>query len=273
MSTVYLNGDYLPLNEAKISVLDRGFLFADGVYEVMPCYKGHLFEFNPHILRLQQSLAEISIECTYTIEQWRQLLLPLIDSSRHQYIYLHVTRGVAAKRDHAFPKNIMPTVFAMCSDIVPFKNEIKAITLEDNRWDLCHIKATALLANVLLRQQAIEQESSEAVLIKKGYVTEGAASNLFALINGVLTTPPLTHDLLPGITRQVILKMAKDNNINVVEIPVSLDALKNAEEIWLTSSIREILAVVELDGIPVADGKAGHLWHNINTLFQNYKIA
>jgi D-alanine transaminase len=272
--TVYLNGDYLPLNEAKISVLDRGFLFADSVYEVIPCYKGQLFEFNAHIQRLQQSLAEISLEYVYTIEQWRQLLTPLIDHSRHQYIYLQITRGVAAKRDHAFPKSITPTVFAICSDIVPVKNYqqgIKSITLDDSRWHLCHIKATALLANILLRQQAIEKDTAEAILIKDGSVTEGAASNLFAVINGVLTTPPLTHDILPGITRQVVLQLAQAHHINVAEAVISVDALKNAQEIWLTSSTREILAVVELDGRPVANGSVGDLWHTLNALFQHYK--
>ncbi len=271
---VYLNGAYLPLCDAKISVLDRGFLFGDGVYEVIPCYKGDFFEFDAHIERLKNSLVGIKLDYARTTEQWRQLLEPLIDNTRNQYIYLHITRGVAAKRDHAFPKGITPTVFAMCNDIVTVKNRelgIKGVSLDDNRWHLCNLKSTALLANVLLKQQAMENNNSEAILIKDGYVTEGAASNLFALINGVLTTPPLTNDILPGITREVILKIAKANHIKVVEQEISMEALKKAEEIWLVSSTREILAVVELDGIKVAEGKVGQLWHTINTLFQNYK--
>ncbi|MDQ7091799.1 MAG: aminotransferase class IV [Methylococcales bacterium] len=272
--TVYLNGDYLPLNEAKISVLDRGFLFGDGVYEVIPCYQGHLFEFNAHMQRLEKSLAGIQLVYHRPLEEWRQIVQPLIDSARNQYIYLHLTRGVATKRDHAFPANTAPTVFAMCSDIIPVtarEHGFKGVTFNDNRWHLCHIKSTALLANVLLKQQAIETNQSEAILIKKGYVTEGASSNLFALINGVLTTPPLTNDILPGITREVILKIAKVNQIKTAEQPISEDALRNADEIWLVSSTREILPVIELDGCKVAEGKVGNLWRTVNTLFQNYK--
>ena len=270
---VYLNGAYLPLCDAKISVLDRGFLFGDGVYEVIPCYQGNLFEFDAHIKRLKNSLIGIKLDYVRTNEQWRQLLEPLIDKRRNQSIYLHITRGVAVKRDHAFPKDITPTIFAMCNDIVAVKDRelgIKGVSLDDNRWRLCNLKSTALLANVLLKQQAMEN-NSEAILIKDSYVTEGAASNLFALINGVLTTPPLTKDILPGITRAVILKIAKANHIKVAEQAISIEALKNATEIWLVSSTREILPVVELDDIKVAEGEVGQLWHTINTLFQNYK--
>ena len=272
--TVYLNGDYLPLNEAKISVLDRGFLFGDGVYEVIPCYHGSLFEFSAHFARLEQSLAGIRLPCPHTLEQWRELCLPLIDATRNQYIYLQITRGVAPKRDHGFPEKIQPTVFIMCSDIATVlknKNGIKALTLDDSRWNLCNIKATTLLANVLHRQEAIENKSTEAILIKNNFVSEGAASNLFAVIEGVLTTPPITNDILAGITRQVILKIARANNISVQEAPISLESLKQADEIWLSSSVREILPVIELDGIKISGGKVGALWHQINTFFQDYK--
>ncbi len=271
---VYLNGVYLPLCDAKISVLDRGFLFGDGVYEVIPCYKGNFFEFDTHIERLKNSLIGIKLDYLRTTEQWRQLLEPLIDNTRNQYIYLHITRGVAAKRDHAFPKDITPTVFAMCNDIVAVKDRelgIKGVSLDDNRWHLCNLKSTALLANILLKQQAIENGDSEAILIKNGYVTEGAASNVFAVIDGVLTTPPLSNDILPGITRGVILKIAKENNIQVAEQVIPIEVLKKATEIWLVSSTREILPVVELDGMKIAEGKVGQLWHTVNTLFQNYK--
>lgn len=273
-NTVYLNGKYLPLKDAKISVLDRGFLFGDGVYEVIPCYKGHLFEFEAHIKRLEMSLAEIRIKSPFTQVQWQTLLRPLIDESFDQYIYLHLTRGVAPKRDHGFPEGTEPTVFAMCSNIVPLagvENGIRSITLDDSRWDWCHVKATTLLANVLLRQKALDSDSGEAILVKDGYVTEGAASNLFAVIDGTLVTPPLTKDILPGITRDVILKIARMNDIPVAEENIPADALNNAEEIWLTSSTREIVPVVELDGKPVKDGKVGPLWHTLNSLFQAYK--
>ncbi|MDD5409856.1 MAG: D-amino acid aminotransferase [Methylobacter sp.] len=272
--TVYLNGDYLPLNEAKISVMDRGFLFGDGIYEVIPSYSGHLFRFQEHMERLENSLTIIRLTNPHTREQWLKILTPLLDSSLDQYIYLQITRGVAPKRDHAFPENIPPTVFAMCSNIAPLDNRdsgVKAISVDDSRWELCNVKATTLLANILLRQQAVEQGCAEAILVKDGYVTEGAASNVFAVIDGILMTPPQSHEILPGITRDVILEIAQQNNILCREEIISLDALKTASEIWIASSTREIVPVVELDSEKVSDGKPGPVWQTMNRLFQAYK--
>jgi D-alanine transaminase len=271
---IYLNGEYVPLEDAKISVLDRGFLFGDAIYEVIPCYQGKLFEFEAHLKRLDKNLREIQIDLQYSVEEWETLLRPLIDAKQAQYIYLHITRGAADKREHAFPKNIRPTVFAMCSDIVPIPDReagIKGLTVDDNRWRLCHIKSTSLLANILLKQQTFDRDQCEAVLHHQGYVTEGAVSNLFAVINGVLVTPPLSNSILPGITREVILKLAQENNITSAEKMISLTELKQAEEIWLVSSTRELLAMIELDGDPVGSGTVGHLWHTMNALFQTYK--
>ncbi len=272
--TVYLNGQYLPLNEAKISVMDRGFLFGDGIYEVIPSYSGHLFRFQEHMERLENSLDTIRLANPHTREQWLEILTPLLDSSLDQYIYLQITRGVGPKRDHAFPENIAPTVFAMCSNIVPFDGRdsgVKAISVDDSRWELCNVKATTLLANILLRQQAVEQGCAEAILVKDGYVTEGAASNVFAVIDGILITPPKGHEILPGITRDVILEIAEQNNIPYSEEIISLDALKTADEIWIASSTREIIPVVELDSEKIADGKPGPAWQTMNRLFQAYK--
>ncbi len=272
--TVYLNGDYLPLNEAKISVLDRGFLFGDGVYEVIPVYSGHLFHFQDHMERLGQSLASIRLANPHNQEQWLNIITPLLDSSQDQSVYLQITRGTADKRDHAFPKNIPPTVFVMSSNMMPFEGKntgVKAISMDDSRWELCHIKAITLLANILHRQEALDQGCAEAILIKDGYVTEGAASNVFAVIDGLLVTPPKSHDILPGITRDVILAIAQKNNIPCAEEIISLDALAIASEIWITSSMREIIPVVELDSKPVADGKPGPVFQTINQLFQAYK--
>ncbi|MDO9105857.1 MAG: D-amino acid aminotransferase [Methylovulum sp.] len=272
--TVYLNGQYLPLNEAKISVMDRGFLFGDGVYEVIPAYHGRLFYLRQHLERLDNSLAAIRLANPHTREQWQAILAPLLDAGQNQYIYLQITRGVAVKRDHAFPENIQPTVFAMCSNIMPFAGRdagIKAVTMDDSRWKLCNAKAITLLANILHRQEALDQGSAEAILVRDGYVTEGAASNVFAVIDGVLLTPPKGHDILPGITRDVILEIAQTNHIACREEAISLAQFKSAEEIWVTSSTREIIPVVELDGQPVADGKPGPLWQNMDQLFQAYK--
>jgi len=271
---VYLNGEYLPLSEAKVSVLDRGFLFGDGVYEVIPSYSGSLFRIQDHLIRLQTSLERIRLEISYSLEQWLEILTPLLDKAKDQSIYLQITRGVAPKRDHAFPKAIQPTIFASCSDIHPISDiekGVKAITMEDNRWEMCNVKATTLLANVLMKQDAIEQGAAEAILHKQGYVTEGATSNLFAVFDGVLTTPKKSTDILPGITRQVILELAKNNGIPVNEDVFSLDALRAASEIWITSSTREIVPVVTLDSKKVGDGSTGKIWHKMNQLFQSYK--
>jgi D-alanine transaminase len=273
--TVYLNGRYLPLNEAKVSVMDRGFLFGDGIYEVIPCYFGQLFHFQAHIARLTASLAGIRMVNPYTTEQWLEIFKPLMDVSENQYIYLQITRGTAPKRDHAFPENTPPTIFAMCNNIVPFAGlnaGVKAITLDESRWQFCNIKAITLLANILHRQDAIDQNCAEAILVnKEGFITEGAASNVFAVIDSVLITPPKTTSILAGITRDVILELAEKNNIPYREDNISLAALKTASEIWVTSSTREIIPVVELDGQPVADGKVGVVWHAVNDIFQAYK--
>jgi len=271
---VYLNGDYLPLTEAKVSVLDRGFLFGDGVYEVIPSYSGHLFRMQDHLDRLQISLGRIRLEFSYDLSKWLEILTPLLDNSKDQYIYLQITRGVAPTRDHAFPEEPVPTVFAMCSDIKPFagvETGVKALTIEDSRWEMCNVKATTLLANILLRQQAIEQGCAEAILHRNGYVTEGAASNLFAVIDGVLITPEKTNEILPGITRQVILELAENNGVQLSEEIISVEALHTASEIWITSSTREIVPVIELDSKQVGAGVPGPVFKEMNQLFQQYK--
>jgi D-alanine transaminase len=272
--TVYLNGQYIPQDEAKISVMDRGFLFGDGVYEVIPCYLGQLFHFQAHIDRLTASLAGIRMENPYSTEQWLEIFKPLMDVNENQYIYLQITRGVAPKRDHAFPENTTPTIFAMCNNIAPFaglETGVKAITADDSRWKFCNIKAIALLAHLLHRQEAVDEHCAEAILIKDGIVTEGAASNVFAVIDGILVTPLKDNRILAGITRDVILELAAKNNIPHSERDISLAELTTATEIWVTSSTREIIPVVELDGVAVADGKVGAVWHTMNTIFQAYK--
>jgi D-alanine transaminase len=272
--TVYLNGQYLPLSDAKVSVMDRGFLFGDGIYEVIPAYSGKLFHFQEHMERLENSLSSIRLANPHDRAQWLEILTPLLDKNLDQSIYLQITRGVASKRDHAFPENVTPTVFAMGSNIVPFENlesGVKAISVDDSRWELCNVKATTLLANILLRQQAVEKGCAEAILVKDGYVTEGAASNIFAVIDGILITPPQGCEILPGITRNVILELARKNNIPYSEDIISLDALKTASEIWLTSSTREIVPVIQLDNETIANGKPGPIWQTMNQLFQAYK--
>jgi D-alanine transaminase len=272
--TVYLNGHYLPLSDAKISVMDRGFLFGDGVYEVIPAYAGRLFRLEDHLQRLDNSLRSIRLQNPHNREQWRDILTPLLQKDLDQSVYLQITRGAALKRDHAFPKDVPPTVFAMVSGINPYadhENGVKAISMEDSRWKLCDTKAITLLANVLLRQAAVDQGCAEALLFKDGYLTEGAASNAFAVINGILMTPPKSPAILPGITRDVILEIAKKNNIPCSEQAIAKTDINNASEIWVTSSTREIIPIVELDGNKIGDGKPGSVWKKLYHLFQDSK--
>lgn len=272
--TVYLNSEFLPLKDAKISVMDRGFLFGDGVYEVIPVYNGHIFRVDEHLHRLENSLEEIRLENPYSVEQWLAIFNTLLDKSLDQSIYLQITRGTADKRDHAFPEQVVPTVFVMCSEVKPFAGKvtgIKAITLDDIRWEFCNIKAITLLPNILLRQEALDEGCAEAILIKQGYVTEGAASNVFAVIDGVLMTPIKNSSILSGITRDVILELAEKNAIPMSEQVIAQEALIDASEIWVTSSTREIIPVVELDGRPVGAGKPGPLFRQMDALLQAEK--
>ena len=271
---VYLNGDYLPLSEAKVSVLDRGFLFGDGIYEVIPSYSGHLFHIDDHLQRLENSLAGIRLANPHTRSEWKAILLSLLDVNYDQYIYLQITRGTAAKRDHVFPDNVPATVFAMCSNLVScavLNAGVKAISMDDKRWAFCNIKAITLLANILHRQAAIDQGCAEALLVKDGYLVEGAASNVFAVIDGVLCTPPKTNEILPGITRDVILELAKKNNIAYSEEKINFVDMPAVTELWVTSSIREIVPIVELDGTVIGEGKPGPVWHTMHNILQAYK--
>ncbi len=275
---VYLNGDFLPLARARIPVMDRGFLFGDGVYEVIPSYGGHFLRLEQHLERLDNSLGAIRMQNPHPHAQWTEILNRLIAQrpGADQSIYLQVTRGAAEDRDHAMPTGVGPTYFAMAMPIKPMPPQVaeqgvKAVTLDDVRWRLCHIKTTALLANVLLRQEAVDQGAAEAILIRDGAATEGAASNLFVVADGRLLTPPKGPLLLPGITRDLVLDLAKDNAIPCAEAPVSSARLKSAQEVWLTSSTREILPVTRLDETPVGDGKPGAEWVRMNGLYQDCK--
>ena len=269
---VYLNGSYVPLAEAKISVLDRGFLFGDGVYEVIPVYGGRPFRLDEHLRRLEHSLAGIRMASPLSAGEWAAIFARLIEGAHDQYLYLHVTRGAATKRDHAIPAEIEPTVFVMCSPIAPIPAEgIRAITLDDIRWRWCHIKAITLLANVLLRQEAADHGAAEAILVRDGWVTEGAASNVFMVRDGGIVTPPKSHDILPGITRDLVLELAQEQGLACAERKFRREELETADEIWMSSSTREILPVVELNGAPVGGGKPGPLWRRMHGAYQAYK--
>jgi D-alanine transaminase len=271
---VYLNGEFLPLSQAKVSVLDRGFLFGDGVYEVIPAYGGKLFRLEQHLARLEQSLRGIRLEPPLTPDEWREILNELLKGEQDQAVYLQITRGAYPKRDHAFPDFIQATVFAMVNPYPTGRPEpAKAITCEDIRWQWCHLKTTNLLANVLLRQQAIERGCQEAVLVRDGLVTEGAASNIFVVTDGILATPPKGPKLLPGITRDLVLELAAAHGIASQEREIQASELFRAEEIWYTSSTRELVPIVEIDGKLVGDGRPGEVYWRMYELFQDYKRA
>jgi len=277
MSIVYLNGEFCPADEAKVSVFDRGFLLGDGVYEVIPAYAGNLFRLKEHLDRLQSSLDAIRLENPLSYEQWEEMLNQLVNDNfdPNLSVYLQVTRG-AAVRDHAFPKDTPASVFAMANVIhaLPdkcYKDGIATITVEDNRWQRCDIKSISLLANVLLRQQAVDQGVTESILIRDGFLTEGSASNVFAVIDGEIRTPAKGQYILPGITRDLVLELAHENNIPAVEKPVTESELFNAQEIWVTSSTKEVLPVTKLNGQAVGNGKPGKVWEKMIEVYRAYK--
>jgi D-alanine transaminase len=279
LATAHLDGRLLPLKEARLSPLDRGFLFGDGVYEVIPAYGGRLFHLPAHLRRLQYSLDGIRLKNPHSDADWTALLKALVEKNGggDQAVYLQVSRGTPADRDHSFPAGTAPTVFAMSSPLAGLSQELKTqgaktITLDDIRWQRCDIKCTALLGNVLLRQKATEAGCHEGLLLRNSHVTEGTASGLFIVEDGVLVTPPDSQELLPSITRDVVLMLAARIHMPMRRDVIPVGALERAEEIWLVSSTREVYAVTSVDGRPVRDGKPGVQWQRMYALFQEHKL-
>ncbi len=276
--TVFLNGSYLPADEACVSVLDRGFVFGDGVYEVIPVYGGRLFRLEHHLERLDHSLDGIRLENPLSHARWQATLEDLVERNGggDQSLYLQVTRG-SARRDHAFPRDVQPTVFAMSSPLgtpaPELREGIDAITLEDIRWKLCNIKAIALLPNILLRQQALDQGAAEAIMLRDGEVTEGAAANVFMVRNGTVVTPPKSNLLLPGITRDLVVELCARHNLPCEERAIDEGELRRADEIWVTSSTKEALPVTRLDGAPVGEGTPGPVWRQMVEYYHAYQEA
>ena len=269
---VFLNGQFLPLADAKISVLDRGFLFGDGIYEVVPVYGKKPLRLSEHLRRLEHSLHALRMASPYSDSEWADIFNRLIDGPQDQQIYLQITRGAQTKRDHAIPQSIEPTVFAMCTPIAPIPlGGVSAVTRDDIRWDRCNIKAITLLANVLLKQEALDIGASEAILVRDGFALEGASSNIFIVSGKQVITPPKGPTILPGITRDLVLELAKAQGYETVERSIPADELPQADEIWLTSSTREILAVTELDGKRIGAGQPGPIWQDVLSAYQSYK--
>jgi len=276
---VYLNGSYLPMSESQVSTQDRGFLFGDGVYEVIPVYQRKLFRFDAHIERLKNSLKATSISNPLSDAEWLAMLKNLI--SKHdwedQYIYLQVTRGVQMTRDHLPADCLTPTIYAYTNPLKAVSNDIinngiKVVTLDDIRWLRCDIKAITLLPNVMMKLAAKAQGADDAILItREGTISEGTASNAFMVKDGQLITPPNSNEILPGITRMVLESIATEHNIPMLEKDITLDDLNSADEIWLSSSTKEALPVTELNGQPVGSGKPGTLWLQMRGFYQQHK--
>ncbi len=250
----HFNGQLLPLDRISISPLDRGFIFGDGVYEVIPVYDGVMLRGREHFERLQRSLDEIRLENPHTVEEWLGLVETLLaHHPGNQSVYIQVTRGVPTKRDHALPKGLTPTVFMMCYPLASptreqVENGVACVTARDFRWEKCHIKSTSLLGNVLARQLSADVGATETILLRDGLLTEASASNVFVVKDGVVAAPPRDNLILLGITYDLLVRLAAEGAVKLEIRPVSEAELRGADEVWLTSSTKEVLAVTQLDG-------------------------
>jgi D-alanine transaminase len=277
MSMVFLNGLFMPVEEARVPVLDRGFIFGDGVYELIPVYSRVPFRMDEHLARLERSLAAVRIRNPYSRAEWRDIILQLVakQSFEDQGVYFQVTRGVA-RRDHAFPKDSAPTVFLMSNPLVNPPQELvergaAAVSAVDDRWHRCDIKSISLIGNCLLRQVSADAGAAETILFRDGNLTEASASNVFVVKNGVILSPPKSNLILPGITYDVIGEIAQAAGLPLEYRDISEAEVRGADEVWVTSSSKEVLAIVTLDGKPVAGGKPGPVFRRVHALYQEFK--
>jgi len=277
MSKVFLNGEFLAPEEAKVPVLDRGFIFGDGVYEVVPVYSRVPFRLDEHLARLERSLGETRIRNPYSRAQWRDLIYRLVDAQafEDQAVYFQVTRGVA-KRDHAFPKGVEPTVFMMSNPLVnPQPEQVEkggaAISAQDNRWQRCDIKSISLIGNCLLRQLSAEQGLAETILFRDGKLTEASACNVFVVKRGAILSPPKSNLILPGITYDVVTELARANGLPLEFRDVTEAEVRAADELWVSSSSKEVFPIVELDGNKIGDGRPGPVFKRMYRLYQEFK--
>ncbi|MGB1237970.1 MAG: aminotransferase class IV [Pseudomonadales bacterium] len=285
MSTAYLNGDYLPLSEAKISPMDRGFLFGDGIYEVIPYYGGKSVGLIPHLQRMLDGLASIEIKCDKSIAQWKDLLDDLIarndGDNCNLGVYVHVSRGTDVKRFHAYPEDVEPTIFCFTFAIKEpepvNRSEAHAYTVttaQDLRWKRCHIKSTALLGNVMHFQQGHASGNGECLLYNENNeLTEGSSVNAFIVKDGVIATPIQDNQILPGITRRIIIdSIVADGSLKIEERTITMDEVHNADEVWISSSSKEIAPIVKIDDKDVGDGKVGEVWEKAFAIYTAAKF-
>jgi D-alanine transaminase len=277
LPTCYLNGNLMPLREARISPLDRSFLFGDGVYEVIPARAGRARRLPANLARLVRSLHELRIRNPHSNAQWTGIVEQLVaaNGGGDLYVYLQVSRGAEYGRNHAPLPDIEPTVFGFCAPLpLPspqlLEQGVACITASDTRWARCDIKSVALLANVLLRQQAVEAGAGEVILLRAGNLIEASASTVEVVIDGEIRTPPNSPQLLPGTTRSLIEELADQNGIGWRAATVSEAQLRAADEVWLTAATRGVIAVTSLDGKPVGDGRPGPLWRRMHQLVEAY---
>ena len=275
--TVFLNGKLLPIEQATVSVLDRGFVFGDGVYELVPVYSRVPFRLEEHLVRLERSLGEAKIRNPYSRAQWRSHIYQLIDAQAFddQGVYFQVTRGVA-KRDHAFPKSLEPTVFMMSNPLTnPPQAQVEkggsAVSAQDNRWLRCDIKSISLIGNCLLRQLSAAEGFAETILFRDGKLTEASACNVFIVKRGVIQSPPKSNLILPGITYDVVTELARANNMPLEFRDVTEAEVRAADEVWVSSSSKEVFPIVELDGKGIGDGKPGPHFKRMYQLYQDFK--
>ena len=274
---VFLNGKFMPIEEARVPVLDRGFIFGDGIYELVPVYSRVPFRMDEHLARLERSLAAVRMRNPYSRAEWRDIILQLVDkqSFEDQGVYFQVTRGVA-KRDHSFPKDAAPTVFLMSNPLVNPPKELvergaAAVTAADERWLHCDIKSISLVGNCLLRQLSAEVGAAETILFRDGKLTEASASNVFVVRRGVILSPPKSKLILPGITYDVVVELAQGAGLPLEFRDIARDEVVSADEIWVTSSSKEVLAITTLDGKTVGNGKPGPVFHAMYRLYQEFK--
>ena len=273
LPTVYINGTYTSKEDARISPFDRGFLFADAVYEVIPVFSSKILMLEKHLLRLGNSLQQLRIPNLYTTDEWIEIINTLItkNGGGDVAVYIQVSRGAEDGRDHFYPEDIQPTVFAMVTSIVPSPKDtagISVITLEDNRWARCDIKSSSLLANIMVRQQARDSGVDDAILIRDGVLTEAGSASVITVENGVVIARPNGNQLLPGTTRAMVIDLAKSDGIECRQEIIPESRLCNSDEIWLLSATKGIVPVIKLNGNAIGDGKPGKLWRRVHELYE-----
>jgi D-alanine transaminase len=275
---VYLNGEWLPIDEAKVPVLDRGFIFGDGIYEVVPIYGGKTFRWEQHLARLERSLSKTAITNPHSREQWTALVQKLqgLHTWKDQFIYIQITRGVA-KRDHAFPKSVTtPTVFMMASEFIHApasqrEKGVAAISLPDERWLHCDVKSTSLLGNVLAKQAAVEAGGFECIMFRDGHLTEGSSANIWVASQGKLLCPPRNNLILEGIRVALIQELCELGKLTLEIRPITRDEVLAADELLLSSATKEVLPITSLDGKPVGAGMPGPMYHALYSAYQQAK--